>query len=168
MNLNNLSRTQKLTVSAMVMAMYVVIMYLTQSFAFGAYQIRIATSLYALSYSCPFLIVPLGLANMISNVLCGGLGPMDMIGGGIAGILTAGMIALIRKLDLNRLLIVPAITFIPGLLVPIWLSYLLNLPYLPLATSLCVGQAVCGVVGYLMIQALEKTVFHSKTNKVRI
>ena len=54
------SKTQKLTISAMVMALYIVVLYFTQSFSFGAYQIRIATTLYALSYFCPFLVLPLG------------------------------------------------------------------------------------------------------------
>ena len=46
----NMSRVQKLTFSAMVIALYVTVLYFTQSFSFGAYQIRIATALYALSY----------------------------------------------------------------------------------------------------------------------
>ena len=47
-NFAKMSRVQKMTFSAMVMAMYIVILYFTQSFSFGAYQIRIATALYAL------------------------------------------------------------------------------------------------------------------------
>ena len=43
-NLVKMSRVQKMTFSAMVMAMYIVILYFTQSFSFGAYQIRIATA----------------------------------------------------------------------------------------------------------------------------
>ena len=62
-----MSRVQKMTFSAMVMAMYIVILYFTQSFSFGAYQIRIATALYALAYLFPFLVLPLGLANFISS-----------------------------------------------------------------------------------------------------
>ena len=38
------SQVQKLTLSAMIMALYIVILYVTQSFSFGAYQIRIATA----------------------------------------------------------------------------------------------------------------------------
>ena len=57
-----MTRLQKLTFSAMVMALYIVVLCLTSSFSFGAYQIRIATSLYALAYLFPFLVVPLGLA----------------------------------------------------------------------------------------------------------
>lgn len=65
----NMSKVQKLTVSAMVMALYVVVLYFTQSFSFGAYQIRIATALYALAYLFPFLVLPLGFANFIANFL---------------------------------------------------------------------------------------------------
>ena len=70
----NMSKVQKLTLSAMVMALYVVVLYFTQSFSFGAYQIRIATALYALAYLFPFLVLPLGFANFIANFLFGGLG----------------------------------------------------------------------------------------------
>ena len=41
----NRSKAQKLTLSAMIIALYVTMMYFTQSFSFGAYQIRIATAL---------------------------------------------------------------------------------------------------------------------------
>lgn len=76
----NMSKVQKLTVSAMVMALYVVVLYFTQSFSFGAYQIRIATALYALAYLFPFLVLPLGFANFIANFLFGGLGLLDWFG----------------------------------------------------------------------------------------
>ena len=53
MNHRDFTKTQKLTISAMIMAFYIVALYFTQSFSFGAYQIRIATSMFALSYFCP-------------------------------------------------------------------------------------------------------------------
>ena len=59
------TNVRKLTTSGIVIALYVVILFMTQSFSFGAYQIRIVTSLYALSYLFPFLVIPLGLANFI-------------------------------------------------------------------------------------------------------
>ena len=71
MELNHMSKTHKLTLSAMMIAIYVVAMYCTQSFAFGAYQIRIATAIYALSYLFPFLVLPLGFANFLSNAQIG-------------------------------------------------------------------------------------------------
>ena len=66
----NMSKAQKLTFSAMIMALYIVVLYFTQSFSFGAYQIRIATSLYGLSYLFPFLVLPLGFANFIAGLAC--------------------------------------------------------------------------------------------------
>mgnify|MGYP000198131161 FL=1 len=44
------TNVRKLTTSGIVIALYVIILFMTQSFSFGAYQIRIVTSLYALSY----------------------------------------------------------------------------------------------------------------------
>ena len=96
-----MSSTKKLTISAMIVALYIVVLYLTQSVSFGAYQIRIATSLYALAYAFPFLMVPMGVANLISNLLFGGLGPLDMFGGFMIGVITTGLIVLIRKYEMN-------------------------------------------------------------------
>ena len=42
------TKTQKLTIGAICIALYIVVMFCTQSFAFGQYQIRIATALYGL------------------------------------------------------------------------------------------------------------------------
>ncbi len=149
---------KKIAISAVIMALYIVIMFATQGFAFGQYQIRIATALYSLSYAYPFLIVPLGLANLISNTVMGGLGPLDMIGGTLVGIITAGAVYLIRRLKWSRWLIVLPIVFGPGLMVPVWLSYLLHIPYGVLALSLCIGQIIPAVVGVFLIRIVERNI----------
>ena len=95
------TKTQKLTISAVCIALYLVVMLCTQSFAFGQYQVRIATALYGLSYIFPFLVVPFGIANVISNLFMGGLGPVDAIGGFIMGVLTSGVIALGKRYGLG-------------------------------------------------------------------
>ncbi len=147
---------KKLTLSAIIIAIYVVVMFYTQSFAFGQYQIRIATSLYSLSYLYPFLVVPLGLANLISNTVMGGLGPLDMAGGAIVGLATATIVYLIKRYNLSDWLIALPIIFIPGLMVPVWLSYLIHVPYPVLAVSLCIGQVVPGIIGVLLVKQLKK------------
>ncbi|HEX2926114.1 MAG TPA: QueT transporter family protein [Ruminiclostridium sp.] len=147
---------RNITMSALIIALYVVVMYVTQGFAFGQYQIRIATSLYSMSYVYPFLIVPLGLANLISNTLMGGLGPLDMIGGTIVGIVTSGAVYLISRMKWNKWLITIPIVFGPGLLVPLWLSYLIKVPYGVLALSLCIGQVIPAVAGVLLVQTFER------------
>lgn len=150
----NYELTKKLTVSGIVIALYVVIMFLTQSFAFGQYQIRIATSLYALSAIYPFLIVPLGLANFLSNTIMGGLGIPDMVGGFIVGILTAGCCHYLRKI--NVYLVALPIFLFPTLLVPIWLSWLIHVPYPVLVVSVGIGQLPPSILGVILVKYLEK------------
>ena len=113
--MKNLTKTQKLTISALCMALYLVVMMCTQSFAFGQYQVRIATALYGLSAIFPFLIIPFGLVNVLANTLMGGLGPLDMLGGGLVGIMTSLTIVYAKRHDLGNWAVMLAITLIPGL-----------------------------------------------------
>lgn len=154
--MKNLSKTQKLTISALCMALYLVVMLCTQSFAFGQYQVRIATALYGLSAIFPFLIIPFGLVNVIANTLMGGLGPLDMFGGGLVGIATSMAIVCAKRQQFGNWTIMLAITLIPGLGVPIWLSVLLDLPYWLLASTVLVGQLISGFVGMILVTALER------------
>ena len=157
-NLAKMSRVQKMTFSAMVMAMYIVILYFTQSFSFGAYQIRIATA-----YLFPFLVLPLGLANFISNMLFGGFGIVDMAGGCIVGILAAACIVLIRRKNWSRVLIAVPIILVPGLGVATYLSYFLSMPYPLMAVNLCIGQMIPSIVGVILVKALEKGIYPGRT-----
>jgi uncharacterized membrane protein len=156
MDMKNMNKTKKLTFSGAVMAIYIVLMYLTQSFAFGQYQVRIATAIYSVAYLFPFLVVPLGLANLLSNMLMGGFGFFDIFGGGLAGILTAGCCALLGKRHMNRFLVAVPIALIPALLVSTWLSYLIGISYWVMAASLLVGQIISGIAGGLLVDALSK------------
>ena len=159
----NMSKVQKLTVSAMVMSLYVVVLYFTQSFSFGAYQIRIATALYALAYLFPFLVLPLGFANFIANFLFGGLGLLDWFGGCFVGIIVTAIIVLIRRKGWSRWLMILPIILVPGLGVPSYLSYLLHVPYSVLATSLCIGQSVPAVCGVVLVNVLQRALYPKAT-----
>ncbi|CUH97562.1 putative membrane protein [Propionispora sp. 2/2-37] len=145
---------RKLTLSGIVIALYVSIMFLTQGFAFGQFQIRIATALYILSAIYPFLILPLGLANLISNTLMGGLGLPDIIGGTVVGIVTSSLVCLLARYRVNQWMMALPIIFVPGLIVPIWLSWLIAVPYGVLAVSLCTGQIIPGIAGVLLYKQL--------------
>jgi uncharacterized membrane protein len=155
-NTHPLFSTKKITISGLVIALYVCVMFFTQSFAFGQYQIRVATSLYALSAIYPFLIIPMGLANFLSNTIMGGLGPLDMFGGALVGILTASCVYLVKKMNFPLWLIALPIIIFPTLLVPIWLSYLIHVPYITLVISLGVGQILPGILGVLIVKSLGK------------
>jgi len=126
-------------------------MFVTQAFAFGAYQIRIATALYSLSYVFPFLVLPLALANGLGNSL-GGFGILDLAGGFIVGIITSGTVYLTRRFKLPMILIIPTIILGPALIVPIWLSRLLGIPYIMLVLSIGIGQVTPAILGYILIK----------------
>jgi uncharacterized membrane protein len=145
-----------LAFSAMAAAAYIAVMYVTQGFAFGPYQMRIATALYALAYLFPFLVIPLALANSLSNLLMGGLGFFDIVGGFLVGVVTAGAVALIRRRGLPMWLVILPIALGPGLIVPLWLSHLTGFPYWTLVINITLPQSACGVIGYLFIQALSR------------
>ncbi len=149
-------RNRKLAIAAMCIALYIVVMIATQSFAFGQYQVRIATALYGLSAIFPFLIIPFGLANVLSNTMMGGMGVLDIIGGGIVGILTTSLIVWGKRRGYGNWIIWLAVTFVPGLLVPTWLSMILHIPYWILASSVLVGQCISGVAGMVLVTALER------------
>lgn len=155
-----MSKTKKIVFSGLVMAIYIVVMYFTANFAFGQYQVRIATAIYSVAYLFPFLVVPLGLSNLLANMVMGGLGFFDIVGGGAVGILTAGCCALLGKFFGKKrwstwATIVP-ITLIPGLGVSLWLSKILGIPYWALAASLLVGQFISGIAGAVLVTALKR------------
>ena len=118
-----LNTTQKLVLSAIMMALYIAILFLSQAISFGAVQMRLATALYGLTYIFPFLVFPISLANAIANSF-GGLGLIDVVGGFCASFLTTGSIYLIRKAKLSSWFIILPILLVPALVVPIWLSAL--------------------------------------------
>ena len=118
---NFLANTKRMTISSMVIALYVAVLYVTQGISFGAYQIRIATALYALAFLYPFLVVPLGIANLIANFLFGGLGPLDMAGGCFVGMTAAWAIVQIRTQGWNVWLTALPIWLVPSFFVSMWL-----------------------------------------------
>ena len=152
---NKLNPTQKLVLSAIMMALYIAILFVSQAISFGAIQMRLATALYGLTYIFPFLVFPISLANAIANSF-GGLGLIDVVGGFFASLLTTGSIYLIRKTKLSSWFIVLPILLIPALVVPIWLSALLKLPYLALVFNLLLGQLVPSILGAVLVRELAK------------
>lgn len=169
MHTQNLNPLTKIFLSCTIILLYLGIMYFTQDYSFGKYQVRIATSLYAFSYFYPFLIYPLAFANSLSNVLMGGLGILDMVGGFAVGLLTTYIITLISKKQYNYLWTALPIVIIPGFSVAMWLSPLLNVPYLFLVFSVSTGQMVPATLGILLIDMmnfLNRKNLYSKNKRV--
>lgn len=165
MYITNMNKTKKIALSGIIVALYVVLMYFTASFSFGAIQVRLATSLYALSYVFPFLVLPLAIANMLSNILGGYV--LDIVGGFFVGLITSGSICLARRIPskYGAFLIIPSIILLPAFIVPIWLSFVLNVPYFALVISLCLGQTLPAVLGYFIVLILSSRVIKNKIYK---
>ena len=149
-----LNTTQKLVLSAIMMALYIAILFVSQAISFGAVQMRLATALYGLTYIFPFLVFPISLANAIANSF-GGLGLIDVVGGFCASFLTTGSY-LIRKAKLSSWFIILPILLVPALVVPIWLSALLKLPYFALVINLLLGQLVPAILGAVLVREFAK------------
>lgn len=154
--------SHKIAISGMIIALYVAVMFFSQSFSFGQFQIRIATSLYSIAAVYPFLIIPLGIANLLSNLLFGGLGLLDIFGGFFVGILTAYACFKSRKLSIY--LVAIPIVLIPSLLVSLWLNFILNVPYQVLLISIGIGQIIPSIIGVFLVMFLEKIQLGKKGN----
>lgn len=157
-----MNKTTKLTISAMYIALYVITVFLTASISFGAVQIRLANLIYALAFCYPFLVLPAGISVVLSNLLFGGLGLPDILGGFLVAVTTTYLITLIRKYNLNKALIGLVILTVPPLGVSTWLSILLHIPYWPLVLSLMLGHVIPAILGVALIVGVEKTKTVSK------
>lgn len=145
------SSSRRLTISAMVIAAYLAIIFFTAGISFGAYQIRIATALYALAYCFPFLVIPMGIANFFANLLFGGLGIIDMIGGSLVGMIVTFLLVQIKIRTLPIWLAFFPIVLVPALGVGLWLAPLLHIPYTAVVSSIAIGQIIPAGIGVFFI-----------------
>ena len=77
-----------------------------------------------------------------------------MVGGFGVGILTTGIIVLMRRAGLSAWWAMIPIILVPALCVPLWLSPLIGVPYWALVINLLIGQTIPGVVGATFVKAL--------------
>ena len=147
-----MSKTKKITISGLVVSIYFVTMYLSKNFSFYQYQIRIATSLYALSYFYKFLPLPLAMANSFSNLIMGGLGMPDVIMGFLVGYLTSKIISMISENEYKKYLVGLVILLLPALLVPTYLRLIIGVPYHVLFISIFIGQITPALTGVWIVK----------------
>jgi uncharacterized membrane protein len=104
------------------------------------------------------------MANLISNILGGSL--IDVVGGGIVGVITAYLVSMVKKKRLPFFLVFFPILIIPGCGVPIYLSHVINVPYPMLAVSLCIGQIVPALTGAVIVKVLEPVIEKSEWREI--
>lgn len=141
-------KTQAL--NAIVAALYAAIALALPATAFANY--RLATALYVLSAWNPALIPGLAIGNALAGLP---QGPLDMLLGGVVGVLTAGACALAGRTRRGSFLAPLAVLIVPTLVVPLWLGALYKVPYGAVLPVLFVGQALSAGLGAALLQVKQ-------------
>ena len=93
---------------------------------------------------------------MLSNILFSG-DLFNGIFGFVAGTLTCVSIYLLKKITTRKIIVVVPIVLIPSLIIPIWLSYTLQVPYFSLVIALVVGQTISAyTMGMFVLSIAEQ------------
>ncbi|EGD49162.1 protein of unknown function DUF988 [Ruminiclostridium papyrosolvens DSM 2782] len=149
---------RRLTVAAMIAAVYLVLTMLFYITSFQPMQSRLAEALTVLPYFTPVAIPGLFVGCILANIL-GGNGIWDVVIGSLSSLLAA---YLTYKLTYNKpkrkwLAPLPAVV-INAVSVGIMLSVLNNLPLFATILSVGLGQILaCYVLGFPLLLLIERT-----------
>jgi uncharacterized membrane protein len=146
------------TLAAVMAALYAIGVVVLGPISFQVFQVRVADALLPLAmlFGWP-AILGLSLGAAVAN-LFGGLGPIDIVGGGLANLI-AGYVA--WRISLNRgkpwlLLGVASQVVIVTVIVGSYLSYLFGVPLEVGLLGVLLGSIVAiGVLGSLLLLALS-------------
>lgn len=132
---------RSLATNAIVAGVYAAIALMLPATAHVNY--RLATALYVLASFDRRLIPGLALGNAIAGIP---QGPVDIIFGGIVGLLTAWACSRLRPS------VAPiAVLVIPTAIVPLWLSMIAGLPYRAVVPVVGLGQVFSGLLAWIVV-----------------
>ena len=142
-----------ITQSAVIAAIYVVLILLFQPFSFGEIQVRVAEALTVLPFFTPAAIPGVTIGCLIGNLIGGNV--MDMIFGTLATLIGAAVSYAVRK---NQYLVPLPPIISNALIIPWVLKYAyelpLSIPFLILTVS--IGEVLsCGILGLVLLTALK-------------
>ena len=149
--------TKLLVQAAAIAAVYVVLTMVFAPISFGEIQVRVSEALTILPFFTPAAIPGLFVGCLVGNILGGAILP-DIIFGSLATLIGAVFSWMLRK---NRYLVpVPPIVS-NTVIVPLVLrfGYGINLPIPMMMLTVGIGEVIsCGVIGLILLFALEKAV----------
>ena len=146
-------RTQVLTRSALIAALYVALTVAVPGLSYGQIQFRISEALTVLPIFFGEGVWALYVGAMIANVF-GGLGLWDILGGSAITLLAALLTRATRRRPL--LAVLPPVV-LNGFLVPLYLAPILGVPYWPTVAYVSLGEAaVIGLLGLPLLWALQR------------
>ncbi|WP_432666011.1 QueT transporter family protein [Wukongibacter baidiensis] len=150
--------TNKLVKTALIAAIYAAITMALAPISFGEIQFRLSEVLVLLAFIDPFYIPGLVLGCVIAN-FGSPLGPIDVLAGSFATLLSVSAIYQTRKLlgDNLKALIVASLWPVAfnGLIVGWMLNYVLQLPFWASAAYVALGEfVVVSFIGVVLFKAV--------------
>jgi len=130
-----------LVTNALVAGVYVAIALTLPATAFANY--RLATALYVLAAFDRRLIPGLALGNALAGIP---QGPIDIVFGGMIGLLTAWACSRLQPLQAPI-----AVLVLPTILVPIWLSIIFGVPYRAVVPVVGLGQLLSALLAWVVV-----------------
>jgi len=130
-----------LVTNAIVAGVYAAIALALPATAFANY--RLATALYVLASFDRRLIPGLALGNALAGIP---QGPIDIIFGGIIGLLTAWACSRLHPSWAPL-----AVLILPTVLVPVWLSVIFGVPYKTVVPVVGLGQLISALLAWIVV-----------------
>ncbi|MFA0888376.1 MAG: QueT transporter family protein [Synergistales bacterium] len=145
--------------SALIAALYALLVLAFAPLSFGPVQFRVAEALTLLPWLFPEAIPGLFVGCLVSN-LFGGLGIVDMVFGSLATLVAAW---LTRRMPNVFWAAVPPV-LINAVVVGTYLSFLLNVPMAATILYIGLGEAgVCFLLGIPLVTLLTRVLNQKKT-----
>ena len=151
--------TRYLTKASVIAAIYVILVVLEVPFgqlAFGPIQIRVAEALVLLPLIEPAAIPGVFVGCLLANLVLtftSGFGLLDVVAGSLVTLVSA---YLTSKMPNKWLGIIPPV-ILNGLIVSIWVSYFIKIPYWTTVTGIAAGELVAvGIFGNIVLYAYKR------------
>ena len=145
---------KKLTRSALIAALYVLLVFVFQVSSFGPIQIRVAEALTVLPILFPEAVLGIFVGVLLSNIL-GGMGMWDILGGSLISLVAAMITYKYRE----SWVAYAAPIVLNAVFVSLYLRFVFQLPmsYWFMVLTVGVGQAVAVLgLGIPLIKQLKK------------
>ena len=155
------SNTQKITMGAVIAALYVVLTLLANAFGLANYaiQVRFSEALTILPYFTPVAIPGLFVGCILSNILTGAM-PLDVIFGSLATLIGAVCTYYLAKKYPDKKWLAPIPPIVSNMIiVPLILAFVYkfegSIPYFMVTVG--IGEIIsCGILGLALMKVLEK------------
>lgn len=146
-------QTKVVVRAGLIAALYIALTGALAPISFGPLQFRVAETLTVLPILFPEAVPALFVGVLISNIIFGGLGMPDIIGGSLTTLIAAYVTYRYRR---NFVAYLSPVVF-NAVCVSAYLSAILNVPYLPTVLSIGASEAlIVLLLGYPVVQLLKK------------